>query len=1100
MTNATVDSPITTTQPLGSRRSLAGVVAVTILATVSLVSATARADTPSVPAWTISSISTPTNFAPGSSGNILELVATNVGGSPTSAATTVTDTLPVGLTPTSIKAASFSSHEPATCTLATLSCTLPGSLLPGDLLSVYIAVTASNAAPPIATNSATVSGGGAVSASTRQATTISSSPAGFGIQSFTASANNADGSLSTEAGGAPYAATASFALNTVVTQKGIEPAQNLKDTLVALPPGFVGNPLAVSRCSANDFPACTPETQVGLATLKFAHVGDLETSGVDSTVVVPVYNMVPPAGTPAEFKFVVAFGSATLDARLRSDGDYGIDIDTKDNSEATDQGGVAYVSVTLWGVPGDQSHDAQRGRFCLSSGQSCGNDPHAPFNAPIKRFLTNPTFCGSPLTTTFSVDPWQNPGNFVTAASTTPTGTTGCGKLSFTPSISIQPDTSVADSPTGLRVHLHVPQNDEPTGLAEPDLKKAVVTLPQGITVNPAAADGLAACSPAQIDLSGPGPATCPDASKIGSVEVDTPLIDHPLPGAVYVAQQGENPFGSLLAIYIAVDDPASGVVVKLAGHVIADRQTGQLTTTFDNNPQLPFEDLKLDFFGGPRAALATPETCGTFETTSALTPWSAADPIDPAGASISSDPFEISSGCAGGFVPSFVAGTVNPAAGAASAFDAVFSRSDQDQELGGITVRTPPGLLGKIAGVPLCPDAQAAAGTCSPASQVGHVIVASGAGSSPVSLPEAGKPQDPVFLTGPYKSAPFGLSVVVPAEAGPFNLGTVVVRAAIYVDPHTAQITIVSDALPQILQGVPLKVRKVDVIVDRQGFMINPTSCEPMAVDAAIASVHGVADALSSRFQAAGCASLPFAPTFSATSRGNGNVHGASLDVRISQRPGEAAIHKVDTQLPLALPSRLDTLKKACPEAQFAANPAGCPAGSDVGVATATTPILNVPLTGPAYLVSHGGAAFPDLDLVLQGEGVKIVLTGNTDIKRGVTFSRFETVPDAPISSFELNLPGGAGALIAATKNLCAPTKTTTVTKHVTRRVNGRLRHMAVKVQKSVAEALLMPITITGQNGAVLHRSTKIAVLGCKRSNPGRKGKAKKHEKANGR
>jgi hypothetical protein len=1088
MTNATVDSPITTTQPLGSRRSLAGAVAVAILVTFSFVSASARAaDTPSAPAWTISSISTPTNFAPGSSGNILELVATNVGGAPTSAATTVTDTLPAGLTPTSIKAASFSSHEPATCTLATLSCTLPGSLLPGDLLSVYIGVTASNAVSPIVANSATVSGGGAISASTSQSTTISSSPAGFGIQSFTASANNADGSLSTQAGGVPYAATASFAVNTVVTPKGIEPVKNLKDTVVALPPGLVGNPLSISRCSPDDFPTCTPETQVGMATVKFANVSDVATSGVDSTVVVPVYNMVPPAGTPAEFKFVVAFGSATLDARPRSGGDYGIDIDTTDNSEATDQGGIAYVSVTLWGVPGDESHDAQRGRFCLSPGQSCANDPHAPFNAPVKRFLTNPTFCGSPLTTSFSVNPWQDPDNFVTAASITPTGTTGCGRLSFTPSMSIQPDTSVADSPTGLHVDLHVPQNDEPTGLAESDVKKAAVTLPAGIAINPAAANGLAACSPAQIDLSGPGAASCPDASKIGSVEVDTPLIDHPLPGAVYVAQQGQNPFGSLLAIYIAVDDPASGVVVKLAGHVIADPQTGQLTTTFDNNPQLPFEDLKLDFFGGPRAALATPETCGTFETTSALTPWSAADPNDPAAASISSDPFEISSGCASGFVPSFVAGTVNPAAGASSAFDAVFSRSDQDQELGGITVRTPPGLLGKIAGVPLCPDAQAAAGTCSPASQVGHVIVAS---------------QDPVFLTGPYKGAPFGLSVVVPAEAGPFNLGTVVVRAAIYVDPRTAQITIVSDPLPQILQGVPLKVRKVDVIVDRQGFMINPTSCDPMTVAATIASVHGVADALSSRFQAAGCASLPFAPTFSATSRGNGNVHGASLDVRISQRPGEAAIRKVETQLPLALPSRLETLKKACLQAQFAANPAGCPAGSDVGVATATTPILNVPLTGPAYLVSHGGAAFPDLDLVLQGEGVKIVLTGNTDIRRGVTFSRFETVPDAPISSFELYLPGGAGALIAATKNLCAPTKTTIVTKHVTRRVNGRLKHMVMKVNKSVAEALVMPTTITGQNGAVLHRSTKIAVLGCQRPKPQRKGKLTTHrrKKATGR
>jgi hypothetical protein len=1074
-------------------RSYAATFTVVALATLGLVAASARADTPSAPAWTISSISTPTNFPPGSAGNILELIATNVGGAPTSASTSVTDMLPAGLTPTSIKGVTSSFHDPLTCTLVTLSCTLQRSLLPGDLISVYVTVTASDTGPPTVTNSATVSGGGALSASISQPTTISSSPAGFGIQSFTASANNADGSLSSQAGGVPYAATASFALNTVVSSKGIlEPAQNLKDTVVALPPGLVGNPLAVPRCSPNEFPACVTDTQVGQATVKFANVRESANNGFDATTVVPVYNMVPPTGTPAEFKFILAFGSATLDARLRSGGDYGVSIDTKDVSEATDQGGLAYVSVTLWGVPGDRSHDAERGRFCISA--ECGNDPKAPFNSPVKPFLANPTFCGPPLTTTLSADPWQDPGSFLTVASTTPTGNTGCGKLSFTPSISIQPDTSVADSPTGLHVDLHVPQNDEPAGLAEPDLKKATVSLPEGVTVNPAAAGGLAACTPTQIDLSGPAAAACPDASKIGSVEVDTPLLDHPLHGGVYLAQPSQNPFNSLLAIYIAIEDPAGGVVVKLAGHVAADPQTGRLTTTFDNNPQLPFQDLKLDFFGGPRAALATPEACGTFQSTSALSPWSAADPNNPSPAetSISSDPFSIASGCVRGFTPMFTAGTINPAAGAFSSFSVAFSRSDQDEDLAAVTLRTPPGLLGKIAGVPLCREPQAGEGACSPASQIGHVTVAAGAGASPVSLPEAGKPQDPVYLTGPYRGAPFGLSVVVPAAAGPFNLGTVVVRAAIQVDPSTAQITIVSDPLPQIRQGIPLKVRKVDVIVDRPGFTFNPTSCDPMSIDATLISAGGIVAATSSRFQAASCASLPFKPAFSATTTGNGDVHGASLDVRIGQRPGEASIRDVETRLPLALPSRLTTLQKACPEAQFAANPAGCPAGSDVGMATVTTPILNGPLTGPAYLVSHGGAAFPDLDIMLQGEGVEIVLVGNTEIRRGITISRFETVPDAPISSFELNLPGGRGALLAATRNLCAPSRSVTVTRHVLRRMRGHVRHVTMKVKRSLAEPLLMPTRIVGHNGAVIQQTTRIAVRSCPRTKP-RKGKARK-------
>jgi hypothetical protein len=1079
-----------------ARRLAAGILALPVAALV-LSGSPARADTTSAPAWAISSTSLPTNFAPGSSGNVLKLIATNAGGAPTAGDMAVSDTLPTGLTPTAILGMT-TAGAPLTCSLVTLTCALEelgpnghGPLLPGDMITVYIQVAAS-AAPATLTNTATVSGGGALSATTTEPTAITAIPAPFGIQSFTASANDADGSLSTQAGGVPYAATASFALNTVAAPDGrIEPAENLKDTVLDLPAGFVGNPLAGPRCAAHEFPSCTSDTQVGMATVQFANVQQFTVN----YLTVPIYNMAPPAGTPAELKFIAAFGQATLVPRLRTGGDYGITIDTRDNSEATTAGGLAYVSVTLWGIPGDRSHDAQRGRLCLVAGQACGPDPKAPFGDPVEPFLTNPTYCGPPLTTTLVADSWQTPGDFLSAASVTPTGTTGCGKLSFTPTVTLQPDTSVADTPTGLHVDVHVPRSEDPSGLAQAALKKAVVTLPEGVTVNPAAAAGLSACGPAQIDLPGPGAATCPDASKIGSVQLETPLIDHPLPGAVYLAQQGRNPFGSLLAIYITIDDPASGVVVKLAGHVVANPQTGQLTTTFDNNPQLPFEDLRLDFFDGPRAALSTPETCGTFQAASALSPWSAADPNNPTAAetSTSSDTFEIRSGCVKGFAPSFIAGSLNPAAGASSAFNATFSRSDQDQDLGAISLRMPPGLLGRIAGVQLCREPQAAAGTCPPASQIGHVTVAAGAGASPISLPEAGKPQDPVFLTGPYKSAPFGLSVAVPAEAGPFNLGTVVVRAALYVDPHSAQVTVVSDPLPQMLQGIPLKLRTIDVTVDRPGFMLNPTSCYPMSVEATIRSDGGLADALASRFQVADCSTLPFKPVFAVTTAGNGNVHGASLDVKITQRPGEAAIHTLDTQLPRALPSRLATLQKACPEALFAANPATCPAGADVGFATAITPLLNVPLTGPAYLVSHGGAAFPDLDIVLQGEGVEIVLTGRTDIKRGVTYSRFETVPDAPISSFELRLHGGTGALLAATRSLCAPAKTLTIARRVSRRPRPSGRRVTAAATTPAVEPLIMPTRITAQNSAVASQTTRITVTDCSPSHPRRRSRARR-------
>jgi hypothetical protein len=552
--------------------------------------------------------------------------------------------------------------------------------------------------------------------------------------------------------------------------------------------------------------------------------------------------------------------------------------------------------------------------------------------------------------------------------------------------------------------------------------------------------------------------------------------------GAVYLAQQ-ETFENSLIALYLVVE--GQGAVIKLGGTVALDPGTGRITTTFDQNPQLPFSELKLKFFPGARAPLVTPSGCGSYAVSSQLTPWSGGAPAEPPSGS-----FAIESGCTHPFTPSFTAGSGYIQAGAYTSFSLTLDRHDGEQRLGSLRVTMPPGLLANLKSVPRCPEPQASNGECSPESQVGEATASSGPGTDPLWV-KGGR----VYLTGPYGGAPFGLSIVVPAVAGPFNLGNVITRSSIDVDPHTAQ-AIVTSTLPTIKDGIPLDVRTVNVTINRAGFIFNPTNCTPSAVTGTLTSTTGSTVPVSSPFDAVNCAALPFNPSFSSTTAGSGNFHGASLDVKVSQKPGEAAIHKVDTQLPLALPSRLVTLQKACTETQFAANPAGCPPGSNIGTATATTPLLNGPLTGPAYLVSHGGAAFPDLDIVLQGEGIKLVLTGNTDIKKGITYSRFETVPDAPISTFELKLPGGPGAVLAATKNLCTPTKTVTVTRHVTRRVHGRVRHLTVKVKRSVPEPLLMPTTITGQNGAVTQQNVKIAVAGCKKVTPKAKAKAKKHKK----
>ena len=756
--------------------------------------------------------------------------------------------------------------------------------------------------------------------------------------------------------------------------------------------------------------------------------------------------------------------------------------------------------VTIWGVPADPSHDDQRCQEGNSNSEEevlCTGEPGTytgpnPSTAPLKPFLTMPTACpGTPLRTSTEVDSWQEPGNFVSGGESTQAAVEGCGKLPFEPGLEARPTSTLADSPSGLDVDLHVPQpegcKEEGGGvqceLAEAQLRDATVTLPAGMAVDPSSADGLEACSEAQVGYLAqksvelgyqqftPGPAECPNGAKVGTVEVFTPLVNHPLPGAVYVAAQDANPFGSLLALYVAVYDPATGVVIKLAGKVSLDPVTGRLTTTFDESPQLPFSDFKLDFFSGSRAALTTPLVCGSYVTSSVLTPWSAPEGKD---AEPSSLPFGVTAPGSGVCVgseaqapnaPVFEAGTASPVAGSYSPFVLQLKREDASQRFGGLSVTLPPGLLGKIAGIEQCSQAaiEAAQGrshegegaveladpSCPAGSEVGVVHVGTGSGAPEYVAGHA-------YFAGRYEGAPFSLVIVTPALAGPFDFGSVVVRAALYINPSTAQVTVKSDPFPRILDGVPLDIRDVSVDMNRSQFTLNPTSCATMAVTGEELSTAGSTAVLSDRFQAGGCATLPFNPSFTASTSGQASrVQGASLNVKLVAGPGEANVGKVDVQLPSQLPSRLTTLRKACTEAQFNINPAGCPAASDVATATVHTPILNVPLTGPAYFVSHGGAAFPELVLVLQGENVTIDLAGNTDIKGGVTYSRFEAVPDAPFTSFELNAPQGPYSILGA--NLPASAK-----------------------YSLCGQSLTMPTVLTGQNGAVVKQATRLGITGC--------------------
>jgi hypothetical protein len=1056
------------------------------------------------PAWSVQSIAGPTNFTPGSGeepGEVSYLVlVTNVGSRATDGSpVTITDTLPEGQGVTRSGRTHFFDfeYEADEVTLCGDPCTWERVVPPGDILELEVTVQVSASAPegPI-TNTVTVTGGGVPPVTVSAQNAISSTPAPFAINDFGFGTTGLDGALDTQAGAHPYAASTSLDLTKEVvpeSSRGVyEPLQGLKDVVVDLPLGFAGSALAAPECpfsrltenGAKDEFHCPADTQIGNATLHIILAsGPTSSLAQDTSPISPLYNMVPERGHAAEFAFRFA---TFFDVHLFADvvhtaAGYVLRVTSPDNPSpitfAAQKGGsLSGIVLTLFGDPG-----AEDGGVSTQGRDGDVGGTESSGNLPVP-FFTNPTDCsGTPQATTVHLDTWTHQGiyntdgtpnfgdpNWLEAKSTLP-ATTGCELLQFNPSFTASPETTQADSPTGLTTHLAIPQApDNDFSLATADLKNTVVALPAGLAISPSAADGLMACPDAQFALESEQPATCPEASQIGTVVAHTPVLGEALEGQVFMGSPDCSPCspadaqdGRMVRLFLQLRAPNSGIVLKVPGTTSVDPSTGALTASFPEAPQQPLGDLTLTLRGGPRAPLATPQTCGTFTTNSVLTPWSAPESGPPAESASS---FQINTGCGDGFAPAFTAGTTNNQAGTFSPLSVTFSRDDQEQNLGGVRVTTPPGLLGILRGVEQCPEPQASRGACGANSLIGHATTGAGAGSHPFYV--GGQ----VFLTGPYKGAPFGLSVVVPAVAGPFNLGTIVVRAAIGIDPHTAQITVTSDPLPRIIDGIPLQVKTVNVSIDRSGFLFNPTDCEPLSVGGVLSSTRGVSAGVSSRFQAANCAALPFKPVFSVSTQAATSKHnGASLLVKGAFPAGEAGIHSVAVTLPVQLPARLTTIQQACTEAVFNANPASCPVGSNIGTATASTPILATPIAGPVYLVSHGGAAFPDVVAILQGEGVTVELTGSISIKHNITSSTFASVPDAPITSFALTLPEGPHSGLAAV---------------VPAKAKGSL----------CGQSLAMPFAITGQNGAVVKENNKIAVTGCPRAK--KKAKAARHTK----
>ncbi|WP_324912036.1 hypothetical protein [Baekduia sp.] len=790
------------------------------------------------------------------------------------------------------------------------------------------------------------------------------------------------------------------------------PDGNMKEISVDLPAGVTGNPTALPVCALAQLraSACPPETQAGVVQLTGALFGG---SGVPSPLGDPVavYNVETTPGVPGRFGFNVFNVLTFIDARVRP-GDAGISADIHGISRSLPLTGTR---LTLWGVPADPSHDAQR------------YDPTTYMNgvrsnAPRRPLMTNATRCSAGVeTTNLRTTSWQAPDTSSSASFTkdqndTPIAFTGCGDLPFAASIAAAPTTTEAGAPTGLDVDVTVPQDQNPDGLATAHLRNAVVTLPEGMAVSPSAADGLAACAPAQIALASAAAPTCPDASKLGSVTIDTPLLDSPLQGSIYLAAQNDNPFGSLLAIYLVAQ--GSGVTIKIPGRIAPDATTGRLTASFTDTPQLPFTELSLHFDGGPRAVLSNAATCGAQTTTARFTAWNGKEVTSTSG-------FTLDRGAGGGacgplgFAPAFTAGTLDNSAGGFSPLVVRFARGDADQRLGTIAVNLPAGLLGRISGVALCGDAAAAAGTCGAESRVGTATTEAGPGARPFALPGA------VSLTGPYKGAPFGLSIVVPAIAGPLNLGTVVVRAAIHVDPHTTALRIVSDPLPTILQGIPLQLRSVQIAIDRPGFTFNPTSCAPSAIGAAIGSVEGASAVAASRFQAADCASLGYAPKLSLALTGAGQTRDGKhpgLVAHLAPRAADANSRRVKVALPLSLALDPDNAQGLCEPSDAAAD--RCPATSVVGHAKAVS-ILHEPLSGPVYFVrgerkdpktGRTIKSLPTLYLPLRGEGVQIDLNASSSVVDDHLVTTFDGIPDAPLTSFDLSIDGGKHGILVVT------------------------------------------------------------------------------------
>lgn len=882
------------------------------------------------------------------------------------------------------------------------------------------------------------------------AVSLWAAPAGaeFGFKEADIYFAERDGSPALQAGSHPYEVRTRLFFNTKPNAElGYEvPFEDTKDVVTQLPPGLVGKPDAVPDCPVPDFLAkpalrCIADTQIGVA--------DVYINGEDPEDArrVAVFNLTPPPGSVARFGFrVLGIVPVILDAGLATSPPYRVVVRALNAPTVVPFYGI---ELRLWGFPADPAHDSERSGFECSKCAARGE--------PVP-FITSPAACTGPVPTDFTMTSWEQPDAAVSTRAlshdgSNPKGFSGCSRLGYAPEIESVPTTDRAETGSGLEFTLRF--DDEgianPAGLAESQTKKAVVTLPEGITINPAIAEGLGVCTPADYEreqLHTPSGEGCPNSSKIGTVQVRSPLVDEPIDGSVFVAQQddpatpepgAENPFDSLVALYLVLRNEQLGVFVKQAMKVEPDPVTGQIVSTLDEIPQVPFNYFNFRFREGQRAPLVTPKACGAYTTEAKFYPWS--DPDTPR--TIRST-FEITKGIGGPcppgglppFRPGLNAGTLSNAAGSFSPFNVRIFRSDGEQELTRFAIKLPPGLAGILAGIPKCPDAaieaaqhrtgreELASPSCPPASQVGRSLAGAGAGSLPAYAPGG------LYLAGPYEGAPISLASITAATVGPFDLGTVVVRFGFKVDPRTAEVfldPIGSDPIPHILDGIVIHARDIRAYVDRPNFTFNPTSCDPTSTASTVwgsgldfTSPHDDNPVVaSSRFQAADCAALGLNPKLDLRLIG-GIKRGAHPRFRahLTMPPRGANIAKARVTLPSSAFLDQSHIRTVCTRVAFAQK--ACPPQSVYGYAKAVSPVLDAPLEGPVYLRSSENR-LPDLVAAMRSrEGIEIELVGRIDSLKGRIRNTFDIVPDAPVTSFTLTMQGGRKGLIINSRNLC--------------------------------------------------------------------------------